>query len=94
MPGPRPAWTLERNPMRSFRFRSPPIRAFPIALILLVAAGSGCLNRSRWSANPDQPAAFADYWEYTLRRHPERATYLGDHRYDDKLHDYSERARR
>jgi len=32
---------------------------------------------------------FDDYWEYRLRRYPERATYLGDHRYDDKLTDYS-----
>lgn len=30
-----------------------------------------------------------DYWEFQLRTGPERATYLGDHRYDDKLSDYS-----
>jgi uncharacterized protein (DUF885 family) len=36
---------------------------------------------------------FDDYWQYRLRRDPERATYLGDHRYDDQLYDYSEKAR-
>lgn len=29
------------------------------------------------------------YWEAQLWRSPERATYLGDHRYDDRLTDYS-----
>lgn len=47
---------------------------------------------------PDQPNAelhrlFADYWEAQLRRHPLRATYLGDHRYDDRLEDYSDHSR-
>lgn len=32
---------------------------------------------------------FADYWEHELATGPERATYLGDHRFDDKLTDYS-----
>lgn len=32
---------------------------------------------------------FDDYWQYRMQRDPERATYLGDHRYDDKLRDYS-----
>lgn len=36
---------------------------------------------------------FDDYWEQQLRRHPERATYLGDHRYDDRLFDFSDKAR-
>ncbi|MBK8268012.1 MAG: DUF885 domain-containing protein [Planctomycetes bacterium] len=33
------------------------------------------------------------YWEFQLRTGPERATYLGDHRYDDRLTDYSAEAR-
>ncbi|HYY90450.1 MAG TPA: DUF885 domain-containing protein [Candidatus Dormibacteraeota bacterium] len=35
---------------------------------------------------------FNDYWEYVLRESPTYATYLGDHRYDDKLDDLSEEA--
>lgn len=33
---------------------------------------------------------FEDYWQIELRRHPTRATYQGDHRYDDQLEDYSD----
>ncbi|HWI11188.1 MAG TPA: DUF885 domain-containing protein [Burkholderiaceae bacterium] len=32
---------------------------------------------------------FDDYWEWVLREYPDFATYLGDHRYDDRLHDES-----
>jgi len=35
---------------------------------------------------------FSDYQEYSLRNFPERATYNGDHRYDDQLTDISEAA--
>lgn len=49
----------------------------------LIAAPSAALNQ-----------IFKDYWEYRLQRDPERATYLGDHRYDDKIFDFSDRARR
>lgn len=34
----------------------------------------------------------AEYKEYSMRQYPEGATYDGDHRYDDKLTDYSEKA--
>ncbi|MEK6644212.1 MAG: DUF885 domain-containing protein [Planctomycetota bacterium] len=33
-----------------------------------------------------------DYWQARMMRSPERATYLGDHRFDDQLTDYSEKA--
>ncbi len=33
---------------------------------------------------------FGDYWYYRMKRSPERATYLGDHRFDDQITDYSE----
>ncbi|MFQ5424998.1 MAG: DUF885 family protein [Phycisphaerae bacterium] len=36
---------------------------------------------------------FHDYWEHRLRNSPERATYLGDHRYDDRLSRYDEASR-
>ena len=32
---------------------------------------------------------YDDYWEFGLRENPTGATYLGDHRYDDKLEDVS-----
>lgn len=34
---------------------------------------------------------FDSYWEYRLKSDPTFATYIGDHRYDDQLTDYSER---
>jgi uncharacterized protein (DUF885 family) len=45
-------------------------------------------------ATVDLHKLFDDYWQHRMRRDPERATYLGDHRHDDKLHDYSQEARR
>lgn len=33
---------------------------------------------------------YRDYWQTQLRHHPTRATALGDHRFDDRLDDYSE----
>ena len=36
---------------------------------------------------------FAEYWELRMQESPTRATYLGDHRYDDRLDDLSETAR-
>jgi uncharacterized protein (DUF885 family) len=35
---------------------------------------------------------YEDYWELVLRENPTYATYLGDHRYDDKLEDFSAQA--
>ena len=35
---------------------------------------------------------FDSYWEHRLKSDPTFATYIGDHRYDDKLADYSESA--
>ena len=34
----------------------------------------------------------ADEWEYTLRTQPELATQVGDHRYNDRLSDFSDKA--
>ena len=42
---------------------------------------------------PDKARAlFAEYYEWQLRERPTYATALGDHRYDDRLPDYSETA--
>lgn len=45
-------------------------------------------------SDPDEQllSLFKKYDEYNLRSSPESATYDGDHRYDDKLSDYSEEA--
>ncbi|MCG8409148.1 MAG: DUF885 domain-containing protein [Phycisphaerales bacterium] len=58
-----------------------------LGLVSLAVLGfqTGCAR------SPD--GVFEEYWEFNLRRSPERATYLGDHRYNDKLYDYSTKAR-
>jgi len=60
-------------------------RAFACAL--LVAAGPV-------GAEPEAEVQrlFRDWWEYTMRENPTWATYLGDHRYGDRLEDLSEAA--
>jgi uncharacterized protein (DUF885 family) len=49
------------------------------------------------SGSTEQDAAFqkiaSDYIEQTLQTHPEQATELGDHRFDDRLTDYSAESR-
>ncbi|TMI37510.1 DUF885 domain-containing protein, partial [Candidatus Bathyarchaeota archaeon] len=35
---------------------------------------------------------YEDYWEFILHESPTYATYLGDHRYDDRLDDVSAEA--
>ncbi len=49
------------------------------------------------SGSTEQDAAFqkiaSDYIEQTLQTHPEQATELGDHRFDDRLTDYSTESR-
>jgi len=37
-------------------------------------------------------ALFAEYWEWQMREQPGYATFVGDHRYDDRLTDVSEAA--
>jgi uncharacterized protein (DUF885 family) len=64
----------------------------------LVALGA-CLFLPAWTvcATPDDDRfqkLAADYIEQRLQTHPEEATALGDHRFDDRLTDYSVEARR
>lgn len=40
----------------------------------------------------DLDQLYEDYWEYVLRENPTLATYLGDHRYDNRLEDVSAEA--
>ncbi len=41
------------------------------------------------AANESLSQLFADHWNYRMERWPTSATYNGDHRFDDKLHDVS-----
>src|SRR5436190_23263124 len=61
---------------------------------LLVGAVSLSTANSFASADDDRFQKLAnDYIEQTLRMHPEQATELGDHRFDDRLTDYSPETR-
>jgi prolyl oligopeptidase len=52
---------------------------YPLLAILLL---SGCAGTPRESSPDD---LFEEYWQFNLRENPTEATYLGDHRYDDRL---------
>jgi prolyl oligopeptidase len=65
-----------------------------LRLLLAITCTLGCLmNASLASAtDPRLDTLFNDYWEFALRSYPTWATYLGDHRYDSLLTDYSPEA--
>ncbi len=44
------------------------------------------------SASEQANALFAEYWDWQMRERPTYATYVGDHRFDDRMSDASERA--
>jgi len=62
-----------------------------IAALGLLATGVARADTK--SATKSLNALFEDYWQFRLKRAPEWATYLGDHRYDDRVTDYSAAAR-
>lgn len=55
---------------------------------------SGCFFLISCSQNSSTMlhTLFSDYWEFNLKSSPTFATYIGDHRYDDKLEDVSQKA--
>ena len=57
--------------------------------IALIFATAGFVRADDRAAKKALNAMFEDYWQFRLKRAPEWATYLGDHRYDDKISDYS-----
>jgi prolyl oligopeptidase len=59
------------------------------ALLLLACSGRGPATTSRVDG---LNALYDAYWQDHLERNPTAATYLGDHRYDDRLEDLSESA--
>src|SRR6187401_3460890 len=71
--------------------------AVPVAVLTCVlAAGCGSTPPPAESAKPAADAPFTavagEYLEDYYRRQPTFATYLGVHKYDDKLDDYSRQA--
>lgn len=47
------------------------------------------MTRTAQADDPRLDSLFSDYWQFTLRSYPTYATYLGDHRYDSLLTDFS-----
>ncbi|HWL92915.1 MAG TPA: hypothetical protein VNT79_05225, partial [Phycisphaerae bacterium] len=74
---------------------------FALWTVLLFSATGLSFAQGAPGDGPSSPPVAEDdlrgicdnYWEFQLRTQPERATYLGDHRYDDMLTDYSLKAR-
>jgi uncharacterized protein (DUF885 family) len=65
-------------------------------LFRVLLAGVVCLSSANLFASSDDDRfqkLANDYIEQTLQTHPEGATGLGDHRFDDRLTDYSPEAR-
>jgi uncharacterized protein (DUF885 family) len=67
-----------------------------LATVALIAAlGSVNVGPAGAQSTPGKDAAaqahalFDEYWQWTLREYPEVATFVGDHRYDDRLTDQS-----
>ncbi len=67
-----------------------PALIFSMTVVFSAAASAGDPAPARHAA---LRKLFHDYWEHRLRTSPERATYLGDHRYDDRLSRYDEASR-
>ena len=63
-------------------------------MFVAASTASGASGTSGTSASEQIHALFDEYWEDRLERYPTWATYLGDHRYDDRLEDLSESADR
>jgi uncharacterized protein (DUF885 family) len=62
------------------------------ALALVVALGGPAMGAEPVNASQRAVAVqalFDEYWEWVIREYPGYATFLGDHRYDDRLTDQS-----
>jgi uncharacterized protein (DUF885 family) len=67
--------------------------ALPIALASMLLATSGFAADTGIEKRRQRlKTLLEEEWEYTLRTHPEFATYVGDDRYNDKLSDHSPEA--
>ncbi len=87
--------------MRNFKLKYTHAVVFLLLFFLIVHITSiGCLSDAMDNAFKEMGAVamvrlgiFDLYWQYRLVRSPERATYLGDHRFNDRLFDYGTVAR-
>ena len=74
-----------------------PVRRRLAAALLLVTALLDAPARAAEAVDPVQTQAlhalFEQRWDTVMRFHPEYATYVGDHRFGDRLHDASPAAR-
>jgi uncharacterized protein (DUF885 family) len=59
------------------------------AVVLALACSLASTPSHAATATEQARALFADYYEWTLRDRPTYATAIGDHRYDDRLPDFS-----
>ena len=75
--------------------RLPIVLAFVILSLAAPFARAGGLTTGDAASTPGGrlKALFAGYWDDELRRDPLEATYVGEHRYDDRLPDPSLAAR-
>ena len=62
------------------------------AIMLTVVVAIASWGETAMASNEGLSQLFDEHWEYTLQRWPTSATYNGDHRFDDKLHDVSAKA--
>lgn len=68
------------------------------AVVFVLVLGSIDLGQARAQTTPGEDttvrvhALFDEYWQWRLREGPEFATFIGDHRYDDRLFDESSTA--
>ena len=58
-----------------------------LAAVLLIAGGNGAAQAADAAAprNPELHQLFEDFFERSLKLNPLQATFIGDHRYDDRL---------
>ena len=64
--------------------RSATLILFTLALLPVFAA-----DKQASTPSAEAAALVHDEWEYELRNSPESGTYIGDHRFDDQVSDYS-----
>src|SRR5262245_44378253 len=61
-----------------------------VATVMSLRLGSASAQTTAVNGSASEARAlFDEYWQWIMREFPEFATYLGDHRYDDRLTDLS-----
>jgi uncharacterized protein (DUF885 family) len=81
-----------RNPLRKSALFAVSIALLATPFLLPAQLASAGASASAADGAGALHAIFHDYWEQTLKRHPEFASTLGDKRYNDQISDYSVKA--